>query len=100
MDAHGRVRLTLAGDLDLATVHQFRSSITDVLHHPGVTGVDLDLGRLDFVDSLGVDALVTGMRMADQRRIGYQVVSVGSGVHKLFEFLGLDRLITPDATGP
>jgi anti-anti-sigma factor len=57
----GLVRMTLAGELDLATVGQLEEALAEVQRDEAHTVV-LDLCRLDFLDSTGLGALLRAQR--------------------------------------
>ena len=96
-DAARRVRLAVVGAVDLATADQFGAELMNVLHEPGVTGVDLDFGRLDLIDSIGVNTLVMGLRVAHLRKIDYRVVNARGSVLAHLRLLGLDELLMPES---
>jgi anti-anti-sigma factor len=60
------VRLTLCGDLDLATVGQFEQRISEAA--TGAYGVRLDLSQLRFIDLCGLRAVTRAV--ASAHRIG------------------------------
>ena len=94
--ATGRVRVAVVGAVDLTTADQFGAALMNLLHEPGVTGVDLDFSRLDLIDSIGVDTLVMGLRVAHMRKIGYRVVNAHGSVRAHLQLLGLEKLLMPD----
>jgi anti-anti-sigma regulatory factor len=71
----------------------------NLLHEPGVTSVDLDFSRLDLIDSIGVNILVIGLRVAHLRKIDYRVVNAHGSVRAHLQLLGLQELLVPDSDG-
>jgi anti-sigma B factor antagonist len=98
-DATGRVCLAVAGAVDLVTADQLGAAILNALHEPQVADVVLDFARLDFIDSIGIDTLVTGLRVADKRKIGYRVVNARGKVRAHLHLLGLDELLAAEPDG-
>jgi anti-anti-sigma factor len=86
----GRLVIRPSGELDIATVGRVRALVED--RRPG-DAVELDLRRLDFLDTSGLQLVVELHREA--REQGYELVLVrgGHGVHRVFELAGLDGVL-------
>jgi anti-anti-sigma factor len=82
------VVLTLGGELDLATVPVLQEQLDDAMR--GKAAVVIDLSRLKFIDSSGLDLLVRAER--HQRDSGAQLVLVRGprAVHRVFALTSLD----------
>jgi anti-sigma B factor antagonist len=89
-DSPARVEICLAGELDLATVPQLRQTI-DAHARSGQTMV-IDLRELDFVDSMGLAALVRARHRAIARGAKLQLVAPPESVFKVFALTHLDRI--------
>jgi anti-anti-sigma factor len=61
-DPGGYLRLVLLGELDLASVPKFTTTLRQLKMES--EHVRLDLSQLQFIDSTGVNALVVGLRDA------------------------------------
>lgn len=92
----GVLRLTLVGELDIATAGELRE------HLGGLSAnghsVVLDLGRLDFIDSSGVRELIRAISRA--RRDGWCLTidrAVRPQVLRVIDLLGIERLFWPAA---
>jgi anti-sigma B factor antagonist len=87
---HG-CRLSVNGDLDFANAHRFAARIETLV--PPVT---INLSGLSFVDSSGIDALVSA-----HRRLGGDLVVEGVPARcwRLFEVTGLDELLGIEPSG-
>jgi anti-anti-sigma factor len=57
-----RVRITAAGELDLATASRLDAALTEV--EAGARRVELDLSALTFMDSSGINLLIRHARRA------------------------------------
>ena len=75
-DPGGYLRLILVGELDLSTVPKF----TDALKQLKMESerVRLDLSRLEFLDSSGVNALVVGLRRGQLSPHVIAVIAIGA----------------------
>jgi anti-anti-sigma factor len=85
-------RLTIqpSGELDIATVSRVRALVDE--RRPG-EAVELDLRRLDFLDTSGLQLVVELHREA--RAQGYELILVRGphGVQRVFELAGLDGVL-------
>lgn len=83
------VRLQIAGELDVAVVDRLRDRIASVAR-PGERVV-LDLSRLSFIDSSGLNVLVTAFRQA--QRDGWELRierEMTRAVQRVIAMMGLD----------
>jgi anti-anti-sigma factor len=88
------VRLALTGELDLAVAEKLRARL-ETLADAGAT-VTLDLSRLDFVDSSGLNVLITYKRYAARDGWNLEVNPRISGeVARIIKMAGLDALLWP-----
>jgi anti-sigma B factor antagonist len=80
------------GELDLATVDQLRAAVMSALDGRAQTIV-LDLSRLDFMDSTGIQLIIGMTRNAAERRRKFLLRRGPRQIQKLFDLVGLtDRL--------
>jgi anti-anti-sigma factor len=88
--AHGRLTIQPSGELDIATVGRVRELVEQ--RQPG-EAVELDLRRLDFLDTSGLQLVVELHRAA--RAEGYELILVrgAPGVQRVFELAGLDDVL-------
>lgn len=87
-------RLTLTGELDIASTPELRERLQEL----GGTHqrVRLDLSGLEFMDSTGISAILLGLR--DSKRDGWELEvapSVSRQVARLLTLTGLDRQLWP-----
>lgn len=82
---HGAAVLRLVGEIDLATVDQFRAALDDLLkNHP--SDVIIDATDVNFMDSNGLHVLVEGKRVIHER--GRNIVLISSpSVRRLLELV-------------
>jgi anti-anti-sigma factor len=60
----GRALVEVAGDVDMLTAGQLRAALTEAVRRAGAGPVVVDLGRVRFLDSSGVQALLDGYHTA------------------------------------
>src|SRR4051795_10114804 len=89
-DSPARVVIRLAGEIDLATVPQLRQ-VLDAHARSGQTMV-IDLREIEFVDSMGLAALVRVRHRALARGARLELVPPPDSVYKVFTLTRLDRL--------
>jgi len=88
------VRLVLTGELDLAVAEKLRARL-ETLADAG-TAVTLDLSMLDFIDSSGLNLLITYHRYAAREGWNLHINPRISGeVERVIKLAGLDKLFWP-----
>jgi anti-sigma B factor antagonist len=79
-----RVRVALAGELDMADAERVVANVRDLLDR-GFRDIALDVRDLTFVDSSGIRALVASTRTAHQRGARLEVVLAPGAVARAVE---------------
>jgi anti-sigma B factor antagonist len=87
----GYVVVTVAGELDIATVDRLRHRLAAL----AAGGVPLvaDLDQVSFVDATGLGALAGAAREAAEHGTSLHVVCARQQTRRLFRITGLDRQI-------
>ena len=87
----GYVVVTVAGEIDIATVARLRERLAAL----AVGGVPLvaDLDQVSFIDATGLGALAGAAREAAEHGASLHVVCARSQTRRLFRVTGLDRQI-------
>ena len=93
-DERGRLRVALVGEFDLAGVEGFREVVTRAIDSGKHREIEFDLERLTFIDSSGLHALAEAERSMRARGATVNVVGVAPQLRKVFELIGLDRVLT------
>lgn len=81
------------GDVDLSNSAELRQALEEAVV-PDTLGVAVDLSRVEYVDSTGMTVLTTvakGLVVRRQKLV--VVVPQGSGVRRLLELVGIDRIV-------
>jgi anti-sigma B factor antagonist len=80
--------LAVSGEVDLDTADKLREAVLDTFsEHP--KSVRVDLTGVSFLNSSGLNALLAGLKRAEEDGIPYAVVNAQPDVHKVIEMVGL-----------
>jgi anti-anti-sigma factor len=83
--------LQLSGELDLATVDDFRDAAKAGL--AGAGSLALDLEQVDFVDSSGLGALVDLANLARSQGGSLTIVEASRAARRVIEIAGLGAIL-------
>lgn len=90
----GAVRLSLAGELDLAVAEQLRTRLQALAHRH--TTVTLDLSDLRFIDSTGIHVLITHFNHAAHDGWELRIdPNLTSPVRRVIKMVGLEPILWP-----
>jgi anti-anti-sigma factor len=93
----GIVRITVAGEIDMATVDQLSRELRGAFLHDGTTEVVIDFADVTFCDSSGFAALDRAYAESVRRDTAFRLINVQPQVRRLLEILDmLDILAEPD----
>ncbi len=79
-----------SGELDVSTVDTVRKALSE--RGPGEEVV-LDLGRLTFLDTSGIQLVVETHREARDTPFGLRLLRAPHRVHRVFELAGLEGVL-------
>jgi anti-anti-sigma factor len=82
----GAVVVAPRGDVDMATVDQLRAAC-----EPSDGGLVLDLRRVEFLDTSGINFVLERQRHADADGLSFTVVRGPEHVQRLFDIAGLNH---------
>jgi anti-anti-sigma factor len=82
--------VTIQGELDLATAPRLEAEL-DRLHGDDLVRAVVDLRRLVFLDSTGLEAIVKFHKRASDEGVDVAVVRGPRAVERLFAVMQLDR---------
>ncbi|WP_127509368.1 STAS domain-containing protein [Actinoplanes solisilvae] len=91
------IQLAVTGEIDLATVDDFRAAIAQAIKIEGTTRVLVDLSQVSFCDSSGIAALDRAYGEAAEQGIALRVTRPQQGVSRLLQIMGMHRLTGPTA---
>jgi anti-sigma B factor antagonist len=94
------LRIRLAGELDLGTVSKLRQAVDAYARHG--QPMIIDLSEVEFIDSMGLAALVRARHRALARGARLQLVAAPLSVHVVFVLTGLHAIFdwVPDTAQP
>ncbi len=87
----GVCTLALSGELDIATAPRFRERLLE-LFADGVRQVVIDLGELDYVDSVGLGILVGGLKRYREAAGDLQLRRPQGQVSQVLDITGVAQL--------
>ncbi|MFL6105658.1 MAG: STAS domain-containing protein [Marmoricola sp.] len=91
----GSCTVSVAGEVDIATVDEFLDAASCCLDSGG-TNVVIDLGGVTFIDSSGLGALVRIRNLARERGADVTLDRVPDAVARLLEVTGLAAAFVGD----
>jgi anti-anti-sigma factor len=96
-----RTVVTLTGELDLDATHSMLEAVRQALAKTSPDAVDLELHGLNFLDSSGLQALLTARDEVQAADVEFRIVTISPIAARVVEIAGLDHVIAPvdDATG-
>lgn len=86
-----------SGKLNLVAAGPLKARIAD-LARSGKSRIVVDMSGVDFIDSSGLGALVTGHKVAREAGGDLRVANVGEQVAAVMKLTNLDRLFVPHAS--
>jgi anti-sigma B factor antagonist len=89
----GMACLAPTGELDMSNLDGFRDTLLGVLAEPDLAGVVVDLGDLEFLDSMGVHVLLQAKRRAIGRQVPFSVINAHGRVLRVLTVTGVDGLL-------
>lgn len=89
----GKVVVKLSGQLTFADAVQF-DGVLGPLGKPGVSGVDFDLAKLDFVDSTGMSLFVHAYDTAEEKGFEITIRNAHDRVKTALDRAGFGNLVT------
>lgn len=92
------VRVTLRGELDLATSPDLQRELLAALAR-GVAALTLDLAALEFLDSSGLGALYRTRQTAESLGIPFRLVAVPEHVVRVLEVTAMTPLFDLEPRG-
>ncbi|MGW9068481.1 STAS domain-containing protein [Streptomyces yangpuensis] len=95
-----RTVITLTGAMDLDHVGPLRTALVEACTAPGAPArVVVDLARLDFCDSAGLNALLHARSLCESNRRTLTLTDPGPQFHRLLCITGTDRLFDLSVSG-
>ncbi len=87
------IRITVHGELDLATAPDLRTAIDDAIAERGAERIVVDLSDMTFCDSSGIRILLRAMRVSQLHQVDLTMVPAAPSVQRIFLLAGLDEAL-------
>ena len=84
-----RSRVVVAGEIDLRNVDDLKSALRDAVEHGA--SIDLDLGRVTFLDSIGLRAIVEAWVAASTKP--FAIADASPHVQRVLDIAGLTETL-------
>lgn len=83
------MEVELEGEIDVQRSQEVRARLREAVEAAAGGAVVADLGKVTFLDSSGLSALISAKRAADATRTSFTVRGVSPQLRRLFEVTGL-----------
>jgi anti-sigma B factor antagonist len=93
----GRVVVEVSGDVDMLTARRLREGLTEAVRVAGAGPVIVDLDRVPFLDSSGIQALLDGYHTAMVAGGTLTVRGAHGTVARVLQIVGIDKMLGVDA---
>ena len=84
--------IAVSGDLDLHTAARYEALVVGIVRVPGVGRIEVDGGRLAFVDSAGLHALLRSRAAAWNAGVQWYVGPTSSALARVLDLVGVRGL--------
>jgi anti-sigma B factor antagonist len=90
--------VTVVGEIDLYTAPRLHGELAAVVAGAAPSSrVTVDMSRVDFCDSTGMNVLLTSLRQANERGVEFELAAPRPAVKKILQVTGLDSVFTISA---
>jgi anti-sigma B factor antagonist len=86
--------VTICGEIDLYTAPRLHSELAGLLAEGMPTRVVIDMSRVEFCDSTGMNVLLSCLRRARERGGELEIAAPKPAVRKILQVTGLDSVFT------
>jgi anti-sigma B factor antagonist len=89
--------LDVSGDVDMASSEALNNALRGALTAPGLKRVLVDLSKVTFLDSTGINTLVQSHQQAGDQNINLQVVNPSTMALRVLDITGVLEFLSGDA---
>ena len=79
--------------LDITNANEFREEVTMAIRRTNTQDVVIDMGKIAFMDSLGIGRLISLLRSINKNQGDLKVCSLSKTVRSIFEIVRLQKII-------
>ncbi len=83
----GTITVSISGDVDLSTAAELDRAVLAAVHD--AESVVVDLAAVTFIDSAGINALLKGRRLADERSRRFRIADATGVVRDVLDLTGV-----------
>ncbi|HOQ28133.1 MAG TPA: STAS domain-containing protein, partial [Armatimonadota bacterium] len=91
--------VVLAGEVDLATAPEFEKALLSLLSQ-GRDSLAVDLGRVTYLDSTGINVLMKAVKLCSERGGKLAIVAASERAMRVMRLLNLDRVMPIRQSAP
>ena len=91
------VILMVSGDVDVTSAPVLGDAIRRAVATTGLELVEVDLSKVDFLDSSGISTLLLGRRGADERGVAFRVTGAHGIARQVLELTGVWEHLSGDS---
>jgi anti-anti-sigma factor len=88
-----RHTVSISGELDVASAQVLEETLAEACSS-GAKELVLDLGGVEFMDSIGLNAILQGKRMCEAHQCRYSLTPAQRPVERVFEVTGVRRKLS------
>ena len=92
--------VALSGELDASGKAALIEVLLAAVRSPGTAAVEVHLGRVDFIDSSAISALLSALDAAEAAGCRFTLVRLRPHVRRVLDIAGLLPLLTGEDTTP
>lgn len=96
----GQARIRLIGELDLSGAGQVTRAMAGLATEPGLESVEVDLTELTFIDSSGLNVLLTSRTDLHAAGVRFHISAASTTVRHILHLGGLDELLRDPGDTP
>ncbi|WP_184754555.1 STAS domain-containing protein [Streptosporangium album] len=90
----GHTVMTIVGEIDLYTAPGLQSEFARLLLETPATYVVIDMSKVEFCDSTGMNVLLSALKRLKERGGTLELVAPRPAVRKILQVTGLDSVFT------
>jgi|KBSSwiStaDraftv2_1062776.scaffolds.fasta_scaffold143332_4 anti-sigma B factor antagonist len=91
------MRLAVVGEVDVATCGALSDAIHEAIVADRIAELIVDLDKVTFLDSSGVRALLTGLKLAQTQGAGFSILNARGVVRGVLDITGVLAALTAQA---
>jgi anti-anti-sigma factor len=89
-----KAKLSLSGRFDFTAHREFRQSYEDALKQPGVAGLEVDLGGVDYIDSSALGMLLLLKEGVERGRLRLALTNCNGSVRRVLDVANFGKLFS------